>query len=120
MAADFGPLYEDLRALMLRSAPGMDVTTDTDGELQMVARWRHRLKPNAPMWFGKVQRGKAYVSYHLMPLYLSQDLLAQVPEALNRRKRGKTCFAFKAADPALFADLARLTEACAAAFAAPI
>jgi hypothetical protein len=120
MAADFDAIYAELRAMMLRAAPGMRPARDRPGDLLMLAPWPHPRKPDAPMIFGMVRTGRAYVSYHLMPLYMNAVMQAKVPTALARRKQGKTCFNFKRAEPALFAELETLTRACAAAFAKPI
>jgi hypothetical protein len=36
------------------------------------------------MDFGSVRLGKAYVSFHLMPLYMCETLIAAIPEALGK------------------------------------
>jgi hypothetical protein len=119
MPVDFAPVYAELRAIMLRAADGMTVAKDDPDDLELRTGWAHPLRPNGPMWFGGVRRGKAYVSYHLMPLYVQAELMAQVPPGLRRKMQGKSCFNFKAADPSLFAELETLTRACAQAFATP-
>ena len=64
------------------------------------------------MWFGSVRQGKAYVSFHLMPLYMNPPLLRAVSGNLRKRMQGKTCFNFKAApEPELLKDLRQLVEA---------
>jgi len=64
------------------------------------------------MWFGEVRLGKAYVSFHLMPLYMSEKLTSTISPALKKRMQGKTCFNFKTdPEPELLAELERLTEA---------
>jgi hypothetical protein len=54
--------------------------------------------------------GKAYVSFHLMPLYMS-PLGGSISPALKKRMQGKTCFHFTT-EPAqeLIAELQQLTE----------
>jgi hypothetical protein len=70
-----------------------------------------------PMWFGAVKLGKAYVSFHLMPLYMSPTLEKEVSPALKKRMQGKTCFKFKnVPDASLIADLKRVTELAARAW----
>jgi hypothetical protein len=64
-----------------------------------------------PLFFGSVISGKAYVSFHLMPLYWDESLRGKVSPALKARMQGKSCFNFTAADPALFRELAKLTAA---------
>jgi hypothetical protein len=65
---------------------------------------------NPTTWFGGVRRGRAYVSYYLMPVYVEPSLLDGVSPALRRRMQGKSCFNFKVVDDALFAELADLTR----------
>jgi hypothetical protein len=63
-----------------------------------------------PMFFGAVRRGKAYTSFHLMPLYMSPELTATISPALKKRIQGKTCFNFKTTPaPDSLAELKRLT-----------
>lgn len=65
-----------------------------------------------PLYFGSVRLGKAYVSFHLMPLYMCPELTKTISPALKKRMQGKTCFNFKTdPDPELVADLKRLTAA---------
>jgi len=64
------------------------------------------------MFFGSVRLGKAYVSFHLMPLYMCPVLIESLSPALRKRMQGKTCFNFKTEpEPELVTGLMRLTEA---------
>jgi hypothetical protein len=65
---------------------------------------------NPTTWFGAVRRGKAYVSFYLMPVYVEPALLAGISPALKRRKQGKSCFNFTKVDEEQFAELADLTR----------
>jgi hypothetical protein len=112
-------VFAALRALMLRRAKGMKVVRDADGQLTLLAPWANPLKPKQPMMFGFLRAGKAYVSYHLMPLYVSAALNDKIPKNLLPRMQGKTCFNFKTLDSKQAADLGKLTAACAKAFAKP-
>ena len=71
------------------------------------------------MYFGGVTVGKAYIGYHLMPVYGRPALLAGISPELRKRMQGKSCFNFKKPDPVLFEELAELTRTCAHAFAKP-
>jgi hypothetical protein len=115
-----GAVHAELRAMMLRAAPDMRPARDLPGDLLTLAPWPHPRKPKEPMMFGMVRTGKAYVSYHLLPLYMNPTMQAKVPAALGKRQQGKACFNFKTVEPALFAELEALTRACAAAFAKPM
>ena len=65
-----------------------------------------------PMFFGGLRLGKAYVSFHLMPVYMCPPLNEQITPALKKRMQGKSCFNFKTLPGAqVTADLNRLTEA---------
>jgi hypothetical protein len=63
------------------------------------------------VWFAGLKIGKAYVSYHLMTVYMFPDLLKGLSPALKKRMQGKSCFNFTAVDEALFKELAQLTAA---------
>ena len=66
------------------------------------------------MWFGAVKIGKAYVSYHLMPLYMNEPLARTVSPQLKKHMQGKSCFNFKAPPaPDAVEELRRLTSAAA-------
>lgn len=54
---------------------------------------------------------KAYVSFHLMPIYVKPGLLASLSPELKSRMQGKSCFNFTAVEPALVQELAALTQA---------
>lgn len=62
--------------------------------------------------------GKSYVSYYLMPVYVSPELAASVSPALAKRKQGKACFNFTKVDELLFAELDALTARCIPGFRA--
>ncbi len=71
------------------------------------------------MWFGAVKVGKAYVSYHLMPLYMTAALTTTISPGLKGRMHGKSCFNFTAMPaPDLLAELDRLTARAADYWAA--
>ena len=63
------------------------------------------------MFFGSVFIKKRYVSFHLMPVYVSPPLLENISDALRKRMQGKSCFNFTKADKELFRELADLTAA---------
>jgi len=57
-----------------------------------------------------VRHGKTYVSFYLMSVYSSPELMATMSPELRRRMQGKACLNFTRVDEPLFAELARLTE----------
>jgi hypothetical protein len=74
------------------------------------------MKNKQPLCFGGVRLGKAYVSFYLMSVYASPDLLKGMSPELKKRMQGKSCFNFKEVDEKLFKELARLTKAGAVKF----
>lgn len=61
-------------------------------------------------YFAGVRRGKRYVSYYLMSVYASPELMASMSSELRRRMQGKSCFNFTSVDEPLFNELARIIE----------
>jgi len=64
------------------------------------------------MFFGSAKVGKAYVSFHLLPLYMNAALSKAVSPALKTRMHGKSCFNFTTdPDKATVGELKKLTAA---------
>ena len=63
-----------------------------------------------------VQKGKAYVSYHLMGVYGNTKLRDGMSKELKAHMQGKTCFNFKDSDDGLLEELKQLTARAIAAF----
>ena len=119
MSGDLEGVARSLTALMRRAAPDMIVKAAGDRGIHLLAHWDNPRKPGQPMWFGGVQTMKTYVSFHLMPVYSHASLAATIPPELRKRMQGKSCFNFKAQDPALFDQLEALTREAAAVYAKP-
>ena len=109
--------FASLRQVMLENAPEMVVAKDEPGNLSLETPWANPRKPKEAMWFGGVKLGKAYVAYHLMPIYTDAELAGAISETLKARQQGKSCFNFKSIDADQIKELASLTAACAAAYA---
>lgn len=106
---EFAEVFAQLRAVMDPFARSLERVVDADDELSL--NTRHVMSNGTPLWFGGVQVKKRYVSYHLMPVYVNPALLDDISPELKRRMQGKSCFNFTKADPALFEELASLTQA---------
>jgi hypothetical protein len=66
---DFAPVFSALKAVMATHESELRVVHDEPKKYYLVTKslsWK-----DGPMFFGAVMLGKAYVSYHLMPLYIS-------------------------------------------------
>jgi hypothetical protein len=70
----------------------------------------HIMKSKQPLWFAGVRKGKAYVSYHLIPIYACPELAKGMSPDLKKRMQGKDCFNFKKVDAKLFKELGQLTK----------
>jgi hypothetical protein len=114
MASDFTEIFATLKPVLAKYAKRLTVKTDSPVEFTLLTKSAspfHQHK-GQPMYFGSIRLGKAYVSFHLMPLYMNPEMAQKVTPALKKRMQGKTCFNFKNdPDPELVADLKRLTEA---------
>jgi hypothetical protein len=106
---DFKPVFEKLRALLKPYEGKMVVAHDSDSHYYLDTP--HVMKNKQPLCFPAVRTGKAYVSFYLMPLYTSPDLLKNISPELKKRMQGKSCFNFRTLDEKLFKELGRLTKA---------
>ena|ERR1043166_100371 len=110
----FTAVFEELKSIFRPYVKTMDVSQDTD-----IAYWlntRYLMKNKQPLAFGGVRKGKNYVSFHLMSVYASPDLLKAASPELKQRMQGKSCFNFKRVDQKLFSELKALTKAGATKF----
>lgn len=111
---ELDPVFTELRAIMTPYEPLLEAKRDDATELYLDTK--HLQKNKKPLFFGAVQRKKATVSYHLMPVYLQPSLLQGISPALAARMQGKSCFNFTSLEPSLLAELASLTKAAYASF----
>jgi hypothetical protein len=111
---DFDKIFARLKAIFQPYAKKMDVVQDS--EAYYLLNTRYIMKNKQPLCFGGVRRGKAYVSFYLMSVYASPDLLADLSPELKKRMQGKSCFNFKQMDETLFKELKEITRAGATKF----
>jgi hypothetical protein len=114
MASGFAAVFDALKPVLTRYADDLAVQADTPVEYTLLTKSASPFKQHKgqPLYFGSVHRGKAYVSFHLMPLYMCPVLMKSISPALKKRMQGKTCFNFKTEpEPEVVAGLTRLTEA---------
>jgi len=104
----FDEVYARLKGILEPYAAKMYVSADTDVWYGLDLAPESERVPAT--WFGATRRGKAYVSFYLMPVYGDPRLLADLSPALRKRMQGKSCFNFTRVDEALFAELADLTR----------
>ena len=111
---DFTQVFEQLKSIFKPYAKKMDVSHDTDQ--YYLLNTRYIMKNKQPLCYGGVRLGKNYVSFYLMSVYASPDMLKNMSPELRKRMQGKSCFNFKEVDKELFAELKALTKDGAAKF----
>src|SRR5438874_1014183 len=104
----FDATFQQLRAILKPHAKRLVVQSDTPIMYSLgLPNVTDRI--GRPLFFGAVRKGKAYVSYHLMPVYARPELLKTLSPDLRKRMQGKSCFNFTRIDPAHLDELAALT-----------
>jgi hypothetical protein len=114
MPSDFVPIFAELKQVFAKHVKRLSVKADTAIEYTLLTKAPSPFPQHKgqPMYFGSVRLGKAYVSFHLMPLYMCPELTRTVSPALKKRMQGKACFNFKTGPEAeLIAELKQLTAA---------
>ena len=111
---EFKTVFEELKSIFKPYVKKMDVAHDTDEHYML--NTRHIMRNKQPLCFGGVRLGQSYVSFYLMTVYVSPDLLKAMSPELRKRMQGKSCFNFKAVDRQLFKELKTITQAGAAKF----
>jgi len=107
-ADDFAKAFYALKLVFAKYEKHLHVTADTREKYYLETRSpSYRGKP---LFFGAVIRGRAYVSFHLMPLYWEPSLAKDISAGLKKRMQGKSCFNFLAPDAALTHELGKLTS----------
>ena len=104
----FREVFDALKSIFKPYVKTMDVSQDTD--TQYWINTRYIMKNKQPLAFGGVRLGKNYVSFHLMSVYASPELLKNISPELKKRMQGKACFNFKDVDKKLFSELKSLTK----------
>ncbi len=113
----FNEVFNRLKAIFKPYAKKMVVVQDTPQCYYLDTRYI--MKNKKSLCFGSVRLGKNYVSFYLMSIYASPDLLKGMSPELKKRMQGKSCFNFKEVDEKLFKELDKLTKAGATRFSDP-
>ncbi len=114
---DFGAVFARLRGILAAHTPELPVMRD-DAKAYYIGMKRSGVffdslpekQKKKPLMFGATIRGKAYVSFHLIPVYACPDLRNDLSPELRKRMQGKACFNFSTVDEPLFEELAALTR----------
>ena len=112
--ADFSAVFAALKPVLGSHAKKLHVVVDNDSEYTLVSAIQCPLpeKKGERIYFGAIKMGKAYVSFHLFPLYMNSELVSTISPTLKKRMQGKTCFNFRTIPEAsLLKELKTLTSA---------
>jgi hypothetical protein len=101
-------VFRTLKGILEPYADRLTIERDEPDDFYLNAGIHPRTRK--PTFFGAAQIKKNYVSFHLMPVYIYPQLLEDTSAELRARMQGKSCFNFRTADPALFDELAALTD----------
>ena len=108
---NFEAAFATLKTVFGKSVKRLAVKTDSATEYTVVTKSPSPFPQHKghPLVFASVRIGKAYVSFHLMPLYM---LAGTISPTLKTRMHGKTCLNFQNdPEPEILAELKTLTEA---------
>jgi hypothetical protein len=107
MTTDHTAIFDRLKRILQTYEPQLVVVHDEADHYYLDTT---HTQPNGnPLFFGAVRTGRQ-VTFHLMPVYTSPDLLDDVSDDLKRRMQGKSCFNFRKVDEQLFDELTALVE----------
>ncbi len=112
--SEFKAVARELKAIFKPYLKKLIVVSESESgiylDTNVILKNKHR------MFFGGVRTGKAYVSFHLMPLYCFPELSGSMSPALKKHMQGKACLNFTTVDSSLFKELRGLTKLGAAKF----
>jgi hypothetical protein len=105
---EFPRVFTELKKLFRPFARRFKVIANTPATYYLEGAYSEKHK--RAIWFGGVQQGKAYVSFHLIGVYAFPGLLKGASPKLRARMQGRACFNFTMVDPPLFRELGRLAK----------
>ncbi len=106
---DFAGTFRVLKALFTPYAARLHATQDSDTFYMLDGEYVSDFK--RAMAFGGVQIRRAYVSFHLLPIYSHPELLSRVSDPLKKHLHGKSCFNFVRPERELLVELSALVDA---------
>jgi hypothetical protein len=108
-AESFAAAFFGLKRIFAPYTKALNVNADT--RTRFYLETKSASYKGQPLFFGAVISGRAYVSFHLMPLYWDESLAKKLSPALKKKMQGKSCVNFTGPDPKLFRELAKATAA---------
>jgi hypothetical protein len=113
--AAFAAVHDRLRAILMAHRGDLVVTKDGPGGMAIEVPG---LEGKPWGYVAGTRFGKSYVSFYLMPVYATPDLVESMSPELRKRMQGKACFNFTKVDEPLLAELDALTASSIPAFRA--
>jgi hypothetical protein len=80
MTADFAAVFAALKPVFEKHEKRLTIETDTPLEYTLLTKCPSPQHKGHPMFFGPLRLGKAYVSFHLTPLYMCPKLTHCCPK----------------------------------------
>jgi hypothetical protein len=108
-ARDFAGTFAVLKGLLVPYAPRLHATHNSDTFYMLDGEYVSDFKRAMP--FGGVQIRRAFVSFHLSPIYSHPELLGSVSDPLKKRLHGRSCFNFVRPERELLVELSALVDA---------
>ena len=106
--ASFQEIFESLKAIFVPYTDRLAVQVDKPDQYYLETKTP--IRKGHAFQFGGVKIGKAYVSFHLMPI-MTAKLQAAISPELKKRMQGKSCFNFTHVEPDQIHELKKLTKA---------
>jgi len=106
--SDFITSFNSLKSILKKYEKSLRIIADSNDNYCLNAGYDEKRK--ADIYFGGVQIKKNYVSFHLMPVFVSPNLLQNLSPELKKRMQGKSCFNFKVIEKKLITELSMLTK----------
>ncbi len=107
-AHDLSIVFDAYRPILKPYIPNMMVVQDNERGVYL--NTQSVMKNRQPLFFASLAINKAYVSFHLFPVYMYPDLLDGIGD-LVKRMQGKSCFNFRQVDPSQVERMRALVEA---------
>jgi hypothetical protein len=104
--ADLDAVHDRLRAILAPYGKSLHITKDGPGGITIEIPG---LEGKPWGYVAGTRLGKRYVSFYLMPVYVTPSLVDSLSPELRKRMQGKACFNFTKVDEPLFAELDALT-----------
>ena len=102
-AADLAHAIEEIRALLEKYTPPLEVRTDAKGGYHLwsvkdiVVEGRKRKE----VYFAGVNPQKGYIGFHYMPVYTNPEQKSMLRPELLSLLKGKSCFHVRRLEPAV-------------------